>query len=381
MKFIRNILRDRWFKFLQQSLNHAQGKLAITDSLAGLLYRDQAALADIVNQRPPYADLAKQSGPSSTGVEHDAAARDDVIFITGRFRSGSTLLWNLFRQLKSVTAFYEPLNERRWFDPQHRGQHVDATHQGVTNYWLEYNGLEQLGKVFNNNWHDHHLYMDGCFWDGALREYISRLIEHAPGYAVLQFNRVDFRLPWLKKYFPKAKIVHLMRHPRDQWCSTLGKSYTFGPQSGSLDDFTAHDNYYLRIWIDDLRHQFPFLADEIHQHPYRSFYFLWKLSYLFAAEYADCFVKLEELLEDPKGQLHCLFEKLDLPVADWQTFSQLVAPVELGKWTKYASQDWFQSHEAHCEEILNQYFHVGIPDKLVASNFPNAIPLKELINM
>jgi hypothetical protein len=35
------------------------------------------------------------------------------VFVTGRFRSGSTLMWSLFRNVPGCTAFYEPLNERR----------------------------------------------------------------------------------------------------------------------------------------------------------------------------------------------------------------------------------------------------------------------------
>jgi hypothetical protein len=30
------------------------------------------------------------------------------IFITARFRSGSTLLWNMFRRLRGYRAYYEP---------------------------------------------------------------------------------------------------------------------------------------------------------------------------------------------------------------------------------------------------------------------------------
>src|SRR5262245_55357484 len=35
------------------------------------------------------------------------------LFITARFRSGSTLLWHLYANLPGVTAYYEPLHEAR----------------------------------------------------------------------------------------------------------------------------------------------------------------------------------------------------------------------------------------------------------------------------
>ena len=65
---------------------------------------------------------------------------------TERFRSGSTLLWNIFRNRKGKTAYYEPFNERRWFDPEARSSRVDATHRGVSDYWREYDGLGELAQ-------------------------------------------------------------------------------------------------------------------------------------------------------------------------------------------------------------------------------------------
>ena len=56
---------------------------------------------------------------SLPNFEHELG--DGLVFVTSRFRSGSTLLWNIFRQSGSFTAFYEPFNERRWFDEQFRG--------------------------------------------------------------------------------------------------------------------------------------------------------------------------------------------------------------------------------------------------------------------
>jgi hypothetical protein len=50
---------------------------------------------------------------------------------------------------------------------------------------------------------------------------------------VLQFNRIDFRLPWFRHHFPAATILHLARHPRDQWCSCLLDPARF-PPNGSI---------------------------------------------------------------------------------------------------------------------------------------------------
>src|SRR5262249_14305528 len=146
-----------------------------------------------------------------------------AVFITGRFRSGSTLLWNLFRMADGFTSYYEPLNERRWFDASARGDRVDPTHRGVSDYWKEYTGLEELGRYYCADWIRRNLYMDERHWDPDLLAFVRLLCERAAGRPVLQFNRVDFRLAWLRHHFPAARIVHLYRHPRDQWCSHIQK--------------------------------------------------------------------------------------------------------------------------------------------------------------
>lgn len=106
--------------------------------------------------------------------------------ITARFRSGSTPLWNLFRHVEGCTAYYEPLNERRWFEAGHRGKRVDPAHRGVEDYWREYDGLADLATVYRESWVRRHLYMDASFWDPHLQAYVGRLIEHAHGRPLLQ---------------------------------------------------------------------------------------------------------------------------------------------------------------------------------------------------
>ena len=61
--------------------------------------------------------------------------------------------------------------------------------------------------------------MDERSHDQRLFHYIDQLIRRAAGRPVLQFNRVDLRLPWLRAHFSDATIVHLYRHPREQWMS------------------------------------------------------------------------------------------------------------------------------------------------------------------
>lgn len=301
-------------------------------------------LPQLPNQAGPYAGL----GEAASG-DHDKPA----IFITGRFRSGSTLLWNLFRQLDGCTAYYEPFNERQWFNPVLRGEGVDKTHRGVDDYWREYESMEQLAQWYREEWIREGLFMDEQSYDPMMQRYIQELIAAAQGTAVLQFNRVDFRLPWLRRHFPTVPIVHLYRHPRDQWLSFLADPLAMGPDTV---EYSYRDGFYLDAWCADLSQQFPFLNRRHTPHPYRRFYYLWKLSWLFGQCYATTSVRFEDLVTQPQPTLEALLHSIAWPVVpDWSALISNVLTPPLERWREYAPEDWFTEHESACETVLNNH--------------------------
>lgn len=350
LRSARSFLRSSLFKFLRKVSETEDAKALAVETLRGL-WQDRPDLASVAGGdglAAPYPDLGFPAGP------RPPCARADVVFITARFRSGSTFLWNVFRNVEGCTAYYEPLNERRWFDPALRGTRVDGTHKNVTEYWREYDGLEELGRWYRLDWTDKNLFMDSRFWDPGLKRYIEVLIERARGRPVLQFNRVDFRLPWLRKNFPEAKLVHLYRHPRDQWCSTLLDPKSC-PKESSVAAFAEQDHFYLRTWARDLKYHFPFLDERHIEHPYDLFYYVWKLSYLFGRKYAHCSIAYEELIQNPRSQLESLFNLLGMERYDLDRTLQLLEQPRLGKWREYAGDDWFKGRETACEQVLAEF--------------------------
>jgi hypothetical protein len=343
----------------------AEARAAIYRVVRGILRTDDGlaaignALDDLGIARPrdlpvssngsgtPYADLGRAPAATMTALRRP-------VFITARFRSGSTLLWNLFRHVDGCTAYYEPLSERRWFNPSRRGTNTDATHRHVDNYWREYEGLEELGQHYREEWIRRRLYMDATSWDPDLSAYIRTLVERTPGRAVLQFNRVDFRLPWLRHTFPHATILHLYRHPRDQWCSSL-VDLSECRLSCDTRSFSAHDHFYLLSWAMDLKHRFPFLDPAAVAHPYRLFYFIWKLSYMFGTAHAHHSVAFETLIADPAVELRTLFDVAGIDAGDLRPLTALIEPIP-SRWVRYASDDWFKGHEAACEAVLAEFF-------------------------
>lgn len=347
-------LRNQARRLLFASLRHLCGIRESRDLFAELLRSQNAAtpppeLAAPAQLAAPYPELRRERR------EHQICRRpDDVIFVTGRFRSGSTLVWNLFRNLPAFTSYYEPFNERRWFDPKTRGSHVDASHVNVSDYWTEYDGLEALDRYFSADWKFQDLYMPAYAWSPAMQRYIETLIETAPGRPVLQFNEVDFRLPWLRARFPSSKILHIFRHPRDQWCSTLGKNLK-SSTSHTLREFAEVDGFYLLPWGADLQRYFPFLTLDERSHPYELFYQIWKLSYLFGRLHADVSISFESLVRSPEPTLRKVFGALAIAQPGLNGLLPLVKPVGLGKWRSYAADEWFESIEERVDRTFEEY--------------------------
>jgi len=346
---LRSWIRRQVLGLFSRALETNEVRQALVRNLRGSLAW-RRGLRDIPpSHELPYAEVARPAFALSV----DESQRP--IFITARFRSGSTLLWNIFRQSRGVTAYYEPLNERRWFDPETRGRHTDGSHRGVTDYWREYQGMEDLGIWYQERWIDRHLFMDAAAWDPNSREYLNQLIGRARGRAVLQFNRVDFRLPWLRSQFPNAQIVHLYRHPRDQWLSTFQRTPPF-PPDGQTSDYWSQDEFYLQRWIQDLSDSFPFLDSNLVDHPYQLFYYLWRLSHAFGRAYADVSVAFEDLVSRPCDTLELLFSRLSVPLDNVERCAKVVEAPRLGRWREYADHAWFASHEIRCERVLAQFF-------------------------
>jgi hypothetical protein len=330
-KFCINI----FLKFLAQE--------GISKHIQQIAQQSALSLPKIQNETSPYT-ITPQVNTSNI------ALREDIVFITSRFRSGSTLLWNLFRQTGVCTSYYEPFNERQWFNQTLRGSGVDDSHRGVNDYWAEYNDLAQLSKWYDEDWIRSNLLMNEWSWMPKMKAYIEELVNNASHRPVLQFNRIDFRLPWIKHHFPNAKILHLYRNPRDQWCSFLRDLQKMNKNDVHM---TYEDNFYLDIWCKDLARHYPVLDINHTPHPYQRFYYLWKLSYLHGRHFSDHSLSFEELTEQPQDKIKTLFELLNIKCDDIQNLSSIIQAPEPNRWRKYADESWFKQHEEHCEQNLS----------------------------
>jgi hypothetical protein len=302
--------------------------------------------AAALDQPPPGYHLAE--------AEAQRPISSAPVFITARFRSGSTFLWQLFRAIEGVTAYYEPLNEARWFLRPDRSPPTDPTHRGIDHYGLEYAGMADLEPLFDRNWGYRELYMDGRSHDQRLFHYIDQLIRRAAGRPVLQFNRVDLRLPWLRAQFPDATIVHLYRHPREQWMSMQLDRRV--PLDCPIEDFAQYDSFYTLDWARDLRVIFPFLETQNKLSPYALHYYLWRLSFSFGQAYSQLSLSYEDLTAQFEQTFGTLLADLGIEGVDLTPLARMNrGPVPL-RWPAYAGDEWFGAIEAECERTLAIYF-------------------------
>ena len=121
-------------------------------------------------------------------------------------------MWQLFNQLDGFCAWYEPLHPQLLSCIEHVQPKAD--HVGIDDYWDTY----RQHPIFSDSYHSEfafsQLYLEANEEYPELELYINELIDLSGGLVpVLQFNRVDLRLSWLKAKFPKATIIHIKRNP------------------------------------------------------------------------------------------------------------------------------------------------------------------------
>lgn len=351
------MIRKFTWELLRKLGTSQTGRSILKASLSGYIKPPSELWKDISNQKvEAYGELGHGCSRPIPSM------RGDIVIITARFRSGSTFLWNIFRNIEGCTSYFEPLHESRPFVQCHLSPQIDPSHRGVADYWSEYKQLPHLADHFRDDWHGHHYLMSPDYWDEDLQRYVEIMIESAQGIPVLQFNRIDFRLPWFRKHFPNAKTIHLYRHPRDQWCSTIvdnthpDRRQTRVRMDTTFDQFVQHDYHDLLLWANDLKFHFPFLNEERLKHPYQTFYFIWKLSYLFGSKYSHYSFAFENLVTNFETQLNDLMTASGITGYDSNKLKQLVTVPEIGKWKKFADNAWFQEHEDYCESVLTDFF-------------------------
>jgi hypothetical protein len=224
----------------------------------------------------------------------------NLVFISGGFSSGSTLLWTLFHKTGEYYCLYEPLHQRLpeyliW--PLRVYQH----HFFVEDYFSEYKGFREILRLFKPQWATSGLYLPPSAEADDLYRYLSYLIGMAFGRSakvVLKFNRATFRLGWLRAKFPQAKVIHIYRDRDSQWNSMVRRAQAYRNREDVGQEDIAFDGMNMATWCEDLKDVFPELRSENFKTGYERFCKLWELSFAENQRHADITVSYWELTHD-----------------------------------------------------------------------------------
>lgn len=151
------------------------------------------------------------------------------IFIHSLFRTGSTYIWNKFRQKDNYYCYYEPLHpalakvtEKNIEDLMTK-DYSSVNHPSLAKYYL-YEYLPLLDKTGPGVLHFKKSFSFDEFCHNennpALKKYIDHLIDGVEEkIPLLQFNRTALRTKWFKQNYPNSINIYMVRKPRDQWQS------------------------------------------------------------------------------------------------------------------------------------------------------------------
>ncbi len=253
----------------------------------------------------------------------------NLVFVTGDFCSGSTLLFTLFRKTGEYHCLYEPLHELLpeytiW--PLRAYEH----HFFVKDYFAEYRGFAELRRLFDPRWGSSGLFLPGEAEAPALYRYLSYIIGMSFGRrskVMLKFNRATFRLPWLRAKFPEAKIVHIYRDPEGQWNSNVRRAQSHLGRADVGQDSPTFNGFNLATWCEDLKGIFPELAADQSRTGYERFLKLWQLSKSWNQRHADISIEYRVLTHEFEATCERLQRCIgcDFPLA---SLKQFVIPPE-----------------------------------------------------
>lgn len=238
-------------------------------------------------------------------------SQKNVIFISGRFRSGTSMLWNLFEQHPDYHAWYEPLHSNLLEHIRHVKPQKD--HLGIQDYWKNYRKIKGLNNHYKSDFGIKRLLMHKHDKWESLKNYIDYLISQSEDkIPVIKFNRMDLRLSWLKNNFPGCKIINIRREPFPLWVSCRKHIEN---DADKLNESYA-DAYELMQWSVELAKDFPMLQKQNSRNSYFRHYFIWKLSNLMADSCSDLILRLEKDFFDSKSGVNKIGKLLN-----WDTNS------------------------------------------------------------
>jgi Sulfotransferase family len=256
----------------------------------------------------------------------------NLVFVSGDYCSGSTLVSTLFRKSGQYYCLYEPLHARLpefliWRpDPRPRDHHFFAK----DNY-AEMARFDRIADLHSSKWGSCSLYLPPGAEADDLYRYLSYLIGSSFGRyprVMLKENCIAFRLGWIRATFPSAKIVHIYRDAESQWMSNVRRAQEFFRKEDVGQTTVSYNGFNVATFCEDLKSTFPELEAGNFSSGYERFHKLWELSYRENQKYADIAVNYRDLTRDFEPTWTRVWSLIGAPPIDVGTLKQYVVPPE-----------------------------------------------------
>lgn len=284
------------------------------------------------------------------------------ILITGFFRTGSTFVFSSLRVDSRLCCYYEPyhpLMTEYLFADESGGRAADADLLGHTvdgDYFREYRKIDacRLQPYLRcNERSTNHPVLAGSDSGGQLKGYIDFLIdeaERAGKFPVLQCNRWNLVLPWLKKRYPDF-IITLITRPTIPVVFSL---YALARREGEqLDLLSTRANYWgIDEIIGNIVSFYDFKSEIIGKFNYfQKIHFILRFSELYMSQSADITLNYDQIGYESSVFLDQLERGLD---------------IRLSASREYFTRFWRQGvDECKIAESVRDYFE--LPETILAA--------------
>lgn len=256
----------------------------------------------------------------------------NLVFVSGDYCSGSTLLFTLFRKAGGFCCLYEPLHEQlpeylHWDRPDDGLDH----HFFVDSYYREMRKFARIPELHRPEWSAHGLYLAPDAEADGLYRYLSYLIGSAFGVSprvMIKENRISFRLGWIRAHFPTAKIVHVYRDKESQWKSNVRRAQEYTRRQDVGQDRTDYNGFSVAAWCEDLKPIFPELDAGRFRTGFERFAALWERSFAENRRYADISIDYRDLIRDFDAAWVRLWTAVGGPPVEVEALKPFVVPPE-----------------------------------------------------
>lgn len=191
----------------------------------------------------------------------------DPILIHSLFRSGSTYVWNKFREHDRYFCYYEPLH-KLLLDIDSEGLNYYDKELAIcvlkhpfieAPYFEEYRKLLRKGTMVGVPYMKK-LFISEDFCNNnknhPLREYLDYLITHSEDkIPVMKFNRAPLRIKWFQHTYKDGLNIYLVRNPRDNWQSKVS-------HANRIDSF-----FYPWIYLERVKTRIWNVLKNLHERP------------------------------------------------------------------------------------------------------------------